>query len=146
MGMIQELKEEIAEMQNRKTSYLAIGNIGLSEDCQWRLDGMKERLEEYSSTWGEYVYVLSNKSMPGIVKVGFTTTSPEQRLKEINSATGVIEEWETDWYLECAEAHDLEQKTHEYLKDFRVRKNREGFNVSSTQAIAAVQKINEERY
>lgn len=146
MSMISELNSEIAEMQKRKEVYLERGDVSMAEDCQWRLNGMKERLNEYSSTWGEFVYVLSNPSMPGIVKIGFTTTSPQQRIKEINSATGVIEKWNLEWSVECTEAHDLEKKTHEYLKEFRVSKNREGFYMHPTQAIAAVQKINEERY
>ena len=146
MSMISELNKEIVEMQKRKEVYLERGNISMAEDCQWRLNGMKERLNEYSNTWGEFVYVLTNPSMPGIVKIGFTTTSPQQRIKEINSATGVIEKWNLEWSVECTEAHDLEKKTHEYLKEFGVSKNREGFYMHPTQAIAAVQKINEERY
>jgi len=144
--MISELTIEIAEMQKRKEKYLERGNVLMAEDCQWRIDGMKERLDEYSSTWGEYVYVLTNPSMPGIVKIGFTTTSPEQRIKEINSATGVIEKWNLEWSIECTEAYDLEKRVHEYLQEFRVSKNREGFYTTPTQAIAAIQKINEERY
>ena len=146
MSMISELNTEILQMQSRREVYLERGNVSMAEDCQWRLDGMRERVNEYASTWGEFVYVLSNKSMPGIVKIGFTTTSPEQRLKEINSATGVIEGWSLEWSVECTEAHDLERKTHEYLKEFRVNKKREGFYMHPTQAIAAVQKVNEERY
>lgn len=146
MGILAELKQEIINMQSRKEVYLSRGELNMVDDCQWRLNGMKERYEEYSNTWGEYVYVLSNPSMPGIVKIGFTTTSPEQRIKEINSATGVIEPWTLEWYVECTEAHDLEKKTHKYLEEFRIRKNREGFSLHPTQAIAAIQKINEERY
>ena len=144
MSLISELKAEIAEMRIRKEVYLERGNLTMADECQWRLNGMNERLDEYSSTWGEFVYVLTNPSMPGIVKIGFTTTSPQQRIKEINSATGVIEKWNLEWSVECTEAHDLEKKTHEYLKEFRVSKNREGFYLHPTQAIAAVQKINEE--
>lgn len=146
MSLILSLKEEIAEMRTRKEVYLERGDLTMADDCQWRLNGMNERLDEYSSTWGEFVYVLTNPSMPGIVKIGFTTTSPQQRIKEINSATGVIEKWNLEWSVECTEAHDLEKKAHEYLKEFRVSKNREGFYMHPTQAIAAVQKINEERY
>ena len=34
-----------------------------------------------------FVYVMSNKSMPGIVKVGMSTKMPEERAKELSSAT-----------------------------------------------------------
>ena len=36
-----------------------------------------------------WVYVLSNEFMPGIYKIGMTTTSPATRAKELSSATGV---------------------------------------------------------
>ena len=35
-----------------------------------------------------YVYILTNPSMPGLVKVGKTTNTPNQRMSELHS-TGV---------------------------------------------------------
>jgi len=37
----------------------------------------------------EYVYVLVNKSMPDMVKIGMTIREVEERAKEISGATGV---------------------------------------------------------
>ena len=36
-----------------------------------------------------YVYVLINPSMEGLVKIGMTTSTPEERVTELSSATGV---------------------------------------------------------
>ena len=36
-----------------------------------------------------YVYVLINSSMPNLVKIGKTTKDPNERVKELSSATGV---------------------------------------------------------
>jgi len=40
--MISELNTEILQMQSRKEVYLERGNVSMAEDCQWRLDGMRE--------------------------------------------------------------------------------------------------------
>lgn len=37
----------------------------------------------------EIIYILINEAMPGYVKVGRTTTSLEQRIRELNSSTSV---------------------------------------------------------
>jgi ribosomal protein S27E len=36
-----------------------------------------------------YVYVLSNESMPGLVKIGFTARDITKRVTELNSGTAV---------------------------------------------------------
>jgi hypothetical protein len=42
---------------------------------------------------GGFVYILSTRELPELLKIGFTTKSPEVRVKAINSATGVIIPW-----------------------------------------------------
>ena len=37
----------------------------------------------------QWVYVLSNPSSPGLLKIGYTKKQPEERAKQISSATGV---------------------------------------------------------
>jgi hypothetical protein len=151
MSIISELKEELQTVLDLQTKLLN-GNYTqevkdeLNSNYEFRLKGISERMEEYTSEWDEFVYILSKPSNPNMVKIGWTTFQPEKRLREINSATGIIEEWDLAWFLECADGRDLEQKVHEYLDEFRIRDNREGFSISVSQAVATIQKVNEDRY
>lgn len=93
----------------------------------------------------EWVYVLVNKSMPGICKIGMTTTSVTQRVRELNSATGVITPWIPVYKWECINSLVLEQAVHLELErlGYRVNPNREGFEVPSEVAIATIERLAE---
>lgn len=91
----------------------------------------------------EWVYVLVNQGMPGICKIGMTTTSVSQRVNEINSATGVITPWYPVYSYTCVNSYYLEQEVHKYLEDrgHRVNPNREGFDIDSNTAIAVIESL-----
>jgi hypothetical protein len=91
----------------------------------------------------EWVYVLVNKSMPGICKIGMTTTSVPQRVKEINSATGVITPWFAVFKYKCINSLVLEKAVHKHLEDlgYRVNPKREGFEIDSNTAIKVIKEI-----
>lgn len=93
----------------------------------------------------EWVYVLVNKSMPGICKIGMTTTSVSQRCKEINSATGVISPWFCVYSYKCLNSYMLEQSVHQRLEEmgYRVNKKREGFEIQSSLAVAIIKEQGE---
>lgn len=99
-----------------------------------------------SSQKPEWVYVLVNKSIPGICKIGMTTTSVNQRVKEINQATGVITPWIPVFKYKCINSRVLEQAVHQYLEDrgYRVNPKREGFEISSKQAISVIELLGEQ--
>jgi hypothetical protein len=93
----------------------------------------------------EWVYVLVNKSMPGICKIGMTTTSVSQRVKEINSATGVITPWFEVFKYQCINSRVLEQAAHAHLAShgYRINPKREGFEISSKEAIQVIKELGE---
>ena len=74
-----------------------------------------------------WIYVLSNEYMPNIYKVGMTTVSPENRAKELSSATGVPDKFkiEAAFYSENPAAD--ESDIHECLKEYRINESREFF-------------------
>ena len=93
----------------------------------------------------EWVYVLVNKSIPGICKIGMTTTSVNQRVKEINQATGVITPWFSVFKYKCINSRVLEKAVHDHLEKlgYRVNPKREGFEISSKDAITVIESLGE---
>jgi hypothetical protein len=87
---------------------------------------------------GGHVYVLTNPSWPGIVKIGFTTSDVYQRLNEINNA-GAVVDWELEYYFTCGRPYDLEQSIHRHLEYCRSRINREFFEITVDNAKTLVE-------
>lgn len=86
-----------------------------------------------------YVYVLSNPSMPGIVKIGRTFRDPGARAAELSGATGVptpfvieatVSSWNCVW---------LEKLVHLQLGRRRVNRNREFFRCTLDEALEATE-------
>jgi len=90
-----------------------------------------------------YVYILTNPSIPGIVKIGFTERNVFDRLKEINAAPGVIIPWNVVWSYKCPHGRALESEVHSHLEHMGLRPNvkREGFSISVTDAIKIIEEL-----
>jgi len=93
----------------------------------------------------QYIYILENDTMPGLVKIGFTKNKPSERVKQINAATGVALDFDVKYQYPCFNAHDLEKEIHIYLESqgFRVNKKKEFFNITVEQAISVIERIGE---
>lgn len=90
-----------------------------------------------------FVYVLSNPSMPGHIKIGRTRRRPEQRMAELSSATGVPTEFELVYSRAFENAAMAEGLVHALLEEqgLRVSQNREFFQMSAQAAVDAVDSI-----
>ncbi|MBC8737345.1 hypothetical protein F6X40_11075 [Paraburkholderia sp. UCT31] len=88
-----------------------------------------------SSTFG-YVYILTNPSIPGQVKIGKTTRSPQERLAEISGATGVPTPFDLAYYKAFPDCHVAERMIHQALEEsgLRISKAREFFRCSLPEA------------
>jgi hypothetical protein len=87
-----------------------------------------------------YVYVLVNRAMPGLVKIGFSTKSPSERASEL-STTGVPHPFEVCYYCETEEPSAYEAEIHRVLMSRRVSESREFFKVSVGAAVTAIRNI-----
>ncbi len=88
-----------------------------------------------------YVYILTNPSMPGLVKIGKTTRNSQTRAREISSGTGVPTPYKVAherWVVDC---HAAEREIHAELTRQRRNKNREFFKLKLDEAIEIVDEI-----
>ncbi len=81
-----------------------------------------------------HVYFLENPVMPGLIKIGFTTTSLEQRLSELNT-TGVPEDFIVGASFYVCDAETCEKALHALFSQHRIRDQREFFRLSLKEAL-----------
>lgn len=100
-----------------------------------------EEKDDFGDKTEGYVYVMTNSSIEGQVKIGKTTRDPYERAKELSSATGVPTPFVVVFYKPFKDCHLAEKTIHQYLekKGYRVNNNREFFNMSIPKAIDVVQ-------
>ena len=86
-----------------------------------------------------YVYILINEAMPGLVKIGRTTTSVKQRISELNQPAGIPLPFTCYYAARVEDCAKVERKLHEAFGDHRVRDRREFFRLSPHRAQAALE-------
>lgn len=86
----------------------------------------------------EIVYVLTNEAMEGMVKIGRTTTSVEQRIRELDN-TSMPLPFQCFYAAEVGNSSLVEGKLHRIFSDKRIRTNREFFRVDANQVREAIQ-------
>lgn len=76
-----------------------------------------------------YIYVISNPAFAEkMVKIGFTTRKPEERLDELDQA-GLPTEYIEHYRIYTKDARKLEKRLHEYFAAQRFRPDKEFFKV-----------------
>lgn len=76
-----------------------------------------------------FVYILQNASMPGMVKIGKTTRTADQRCQELYM-TGVPLPFSVACCVASPDCHALEQAMHNQFAQERVTAGREFFRLS----------------
>jgi hypothetical protein len=82
-----------------------------------------------------WVYVIRNKAMPGLVKVGFSTKDPTLRAKELAN-TGTPHPYEVIYDALVEEPRRVEASVHSFLHMHR--EGREWFRCSAAVAVNAI--------
>ena len=90
-----------------------------------------------------WIYVLTNPSMPGLVKIGKTERDPEDRIEELSAATGVPTPFNLAYKAYVSSCSLGESLVHDLLsqRGYRVSDNREFFNAPLHIAIEVVVQV-----
>lgn len=116
--------------------------------CIWSKNGnptedIQQENEEDTDKSG-YVYGISNPSMPGLIKIGMTTRTPENRLKNANKSRGPFgppTPYKIEFAKKVCDACYCEKIIHIELQDYREDPKREWFKVSLEKALKTIDKL-----
>lgn len=94
----------------------------------------------------QYIYILVNPSLPGLLKIGKTTRNPEERAAELSSGTNMPTPFIVAYEEPVPNCDLAERLIHNMLaeKSYRVSDNREFFAVPLKTAIAIVSAVAEQ--
>lgn len=101
---------------------------------------MKYRQQQYSSKYAKkgFVYILSNKSMPGIYKIGCTSRSPVERASQL-CTTGVPTPFQVEYFINIDNYTHIEKQVHKTLHQYNFGK--EFFKYDLYKCILEIRKI-----
>ncbi|EBB3246671.1 GIY-YIG nuclease family protein [Salmonella enterica subsp. arizonae serovar 41:z4,z23:- str. 01-0089] len=86
-----------------------------------------------------WIYVLSNPSLQGMLKIGMTTISPEVRASELSRSTSIPKPFVIEVSFFSKNPASDEKYIHELLSDKRVNDRREFFYCSVEDALSVIQ-------
>ena len=91
----------------------------------------------------QYIYILINPSLSGLLKIGRTNRSPEQRAIELSNGTNMPTPFVVAYEEEVPNSHTAEKLVHEELtqQGFRVSDSREFFSIPLKTAIQIVSQV-----
>jgi hypothetical protein len=78
------------------------------------------------------VYLMRNKSMPKLVKIGFTTGDAHERANALSTPTGVPTPFEVVGLVETPWPREVESEAHQQLDFLRVTRVREFFEADAS--------------
>ena len=76
-----------------------------------------------------WIYILSEYEGSDVLKIGMTTRTVEERVRELNSATGVLIPLQVRAKFRVKNPLDTEQAIFKILTERRIRRDREFFNI-----------------
>ncbi len=149
---IVEQSRDVDELDARVTRSLGTGQLGRARQIAYEVKGREwlygteasfhlpkasQSIDPDAGSRG-WVYVLSNKAMPGLLKIGFSTKDPMDRAVELEG-TGVPFSFVLEYDVLVQDPRSVEVNTHRSLSQRHEAK--EFFRTSVDDAISAIKAV-----
>ena len=86
----------------------------------------------------DIIYILTNEAMPGYVKIGKTSTSLEQRIRELSSSTSIPLPFTCFYACTVKDSAFVEHQLHDAFDDSRINPKREFFQIAPERVVSAL--------
>jgi hypothetical protein len=142
---IEESEKYIPADEDFQNNFLAFYTLTPLEDGGDKVTYFTKRLKKPIPTIGEgkeIIYIMSNPTFPGLLKIGYTGKDIEIRRKDLSSHTGVPTPFKVEFvYKLHARGEEMERELHKCLKEYRTSNQREFFDIPLKEAINTVKNI-----
>lgn len=140
-GQMKQIVNEITKLRNAIKENLEIEGV-LQNLCSKNilkiLETYQGNINDDTLASSGWVYILSTREMPDILKIGMTTRNVAERVKEINSATGLLYPLSARAVFRVKNAKEAEKMIFNNLESFRIRKDREFFKIGFNNAVSLI--------
>ena len=142
---VEESEKYISADEDFKNNFISYFTLTFDNDGWEKVTYFTKRPKKPIPTIGEgkeIIYIMSNPTFPGLLKIGYTGKEIEIRRKDLSKATGVPTPFKVEFiYKLHSRGEELEREIHSYLKEYRTSNQREFFEMGLKQAIEAVKNV-----
>lgn len=92
----------------------------------------------------QIIYLLTNESMPDLIKIGMTDERLEDRIKELSRHTGVPLPFEVYFACEVEDMRKVEKSLHDAFMDHRINPKKEFFKINPERVISILRLLQKE--
>lgn len=82
------------------------------------------------------IYILTNESMPNLIKIGMTDDRLENRVKELSRQTAAPLPFEIYYACEVENMEEVEKSLHDAFSDSRINPKKEFFRINPERVIS----------
>ena len=102
------------------------------------MERLPKPLQVSNNIMNEIIYILINEAMPGYVKIGKTSNSLEQRIRELSGSTSVPLPFTCFYACTVNNSAFVEHQLHDAFDNNRVNPKREFFQIAPERVVSAL--------
>ena len=135
----------VSDVEDFKNSFLCFYTIESLANGWDKINYFTKRYKRSFPSQGqgkEIIYIMSNPTYPGLLKIGYTGREVELRRVELSKFTGVPTPFKVEYiYRLHGRGEEMEREVHHYLGPQRNSSRKEFFEIKLDEAIKSIEKI-----